>query len=176
MSDLKKPKHIYVAFVAANSRSTLDEVVKNANSLFGIKGIDIAFKNISSELMIVSVTSENSFDTQLATSFETRVNGNRYAEIIFSYQSEQSVYLFTLLVGYHFDEKKHAPHADNFRRSLAYAAYDLTSASVKDFHQSTVATTMVLTSTVPIPDEDLNSILELTQIKQVTTTISFQSF
>ena len=89
--------------------------------------------------MVVSVTSENSFDPQLVTSFEARVNGNRYAEIMFSYQSEQSVYLFSLLVGYHFDEKKHALQADNFRRRLTYAAYDLTSASVKDFHQSTVA-------------------------------------
>lgn len=176
MPGSKKSKYIYIAFVAANSRSTLSEVVLEASTLFGINGIDIAFKNTSSDLMVVSVTSENSFDPQLVTSFEARVNGNRYAEIMFSYQSEQSVYLFSLLVGYHFDEKKHALQADNFRRRLTYAAYDLTSASVKDFHQSTVATTMVLTSTTPIPDEDLNTILELTQVKQVTTTISFKSF
>lgn len=176
MSDTKKSKYIYVAFVAANSRSTLTEVVSEASTLFGIKGINIAFKNISSDLMVVSVTSDNSFDAQLAMSFEARVNGNRYAEIIFSYQSEQSVYLFSLFVGHHFNEKTHALQAENFRRSLAYAAYDLTSAGVKHFYQSAVATTMVLTSTTPIPDEDLNSILELTNVKQVTTTISFKSF
>lgn len=175
MSDQKGPKCIYFAYVHARDRKILRRIAGFATTTFK-EGLVPAIGYVSDNFMVVSVTSEKPIDAMLVATFEDKVEKETFANILFCFQSDQPTYLFSLFVGYHFDEKKHALQADNFRRSLTYAAYDLTSASVIDFHQSTVATTMVLTSTVPIPDEDLSSILELTQVKQVTTTISFKSF
>lgn len=175
MSNIKNPKHIYVAYITANSIDTLREVIKVATSIFAAKGIDLAIKNISTDLMVISVTSDTPFESKLASSFEARVGSNRYADILFSYFSEEAVYLYSLILFYNF-EKKQADLSRNFRRELAYAAYDLITAEVAYFQQSTNSTSLVLCSPVRIPDKEIAAILAMANAKQITTTISFKSF
>jgi hypothetical protein len=64
----------------------------------------------------------------------------------------------------------------NFRRELAYAAYDLLVAEVVHFQQSIYSTSIVLCSNVRIPEEEIAAVLAKTNVKQITTTISFKSF
>lgn len=175
MSKIKNPKYIFIAYITASDKEELMEVVLASLPIFAAKGTSVTFKNFLNNLTVLSVTSESPIKTELVNLFEARVGSNKYAEILFSYLSEKAVYLYSLILFYDFEEKQ-ADHSRNFRRELTYAAYDLITAEVAYFQQSTNSTSLVLCSNVRIPDEEIAAVLVKTNIKQVTTTISFKSF
>lgn len=175
MPSIKKPKYIYLAYVTAVDIKSLTAVLKEANALFGIEGLNLSAKHISSDLMVISITSDTPIDSLLASGFEAYVESYRYADILFSYFSEEAVYLYSLILFYNF-EKKQKLQAQNFRRGLAYAAYDLTAAEVVHFQQSLRSTSIVLCSSTPIPDKEIGEVWAKTHFNQVTKTISFQSY
>lgn len=173
---IPKPKYVYLAYVIARDTSTLIEVAEQASSKFTVKGIDLAIKNFAGDLMVVCVTSDSPIIPQLVAGFEARVGSTKYADILFSFHSVLPVYLFSLFIGYHFDEKIYPISSFRFRRKLTVTAYSLTSGYVEHFYQSSTSTSMVICSEEVISKEDIESLLALTKIKQVSTTISFQNF
>lgn len=175
MSDEKKASFIYLAYINGNNTRALIEVSNMVAAIFAQKKVSITTNYVSEGYSVILISSNEEIPSFLITSFEVKVHSYREAVVLFSYTSVQPVYLFSLYLSYSFDELKRPLVGDNFRRSLT-SVYDLTSARVAVFNQNSTATSLVLTSSVQIPNKDIVDLLMLTNVDQVTMAIPFQNF